>query len=383
VRAVLFGTFNSRHAANILLAEELRASGAEVRVCHEPLWEKTRDKQDSYFALSALLALGFHWVMAACRLALRFRYAAAGAEVIVVGFNGQLDVLLARLLAGGRRIVFVPLVTISETLVEDRKVYPPGSVLARLFQELDRWTLMAADLVVMDTRAHAEYLVAELGVPADKIRVHYLGAEVGFAPEATPTSRPLEWQPGPRLRVLAYSSYLPLHGMEVVAAAAAELRPEEGIAFLIVGAGPERGRLEAQFNSLPHVTLEDWMPQEELVRQLWVSDVSLGIFGTSAKAQMVIPNKVYQAAQAGCPVVSLDTPAIREIFVPGESLITVTASGIALAASLRSLAEDLTVGRRIADAAKAAVSRAAGPGVRAARWRETLGFSAQDEPAPV
>ena len=381
--AVLFGTFNSRHAANILLAQELRGSGVELRVCHEPLWEETRDKQDSYFAPGALLALGLRWILAAIRLAIRFRYAAAGAEVIVVGFNGQLDVLLARLLAGGRQIVFVPLVTVSETLVEDRGVYPAGSILARLFRELDRWTLMAADVVVMDTQAHADYLVGELGVPADKLRVHYLGAESAYAPQATRTSRPLEWQPGPRLKVLAYASYLPLHGMEVVAAAAADLRPEEGIAFLIVGSGPERERVEAQFRSLPHVTLEDWMPQEELVGQLWASDVALGIFGTSAKAHMVIPNKVYQAAQAGCPVVTLDTPAIREVFVPGESLVAIAASGDALAATLRELAEDPGAGRRMAEAAAVHVARAAGPEVRASRWRQTLGLSAREEPTSV
>ncbi len=381
--AVLFGTFNSRHAANILLAEELRASGAELRICHEPLWEETRDKQDSYFAISGLLVLGLRWILAAFRLALRFRYAAAGAEVIVVGFNGQLDVLLARLLAGGRPVVFAPLVTVSETLVEDRGVYAPDSLLARMFQELDRWTLMAADIVVIDTQAHADYLVAELGVPADRIRVHYLGAESAFAPETTPTSRPLEWQPGPRLRVLAYSSYLPLHGMDVVAAAAADLRPEEGIAFLIVGSGPERGRVESQFRGLPHVTLEDWMPQEELVGQLRVSDVTLGIFGTSAKAHMVIPNKIYQAAQAGCPVVTLDTPAIREIFVPGESLMTIASSSDALVATLRRLAEDPAVGRQMARTAAAEVLVSAGPQVRAQRWRQTLSFGSAEAPTPA
>jgi len=366
VTVVLFGTFNSRHASNILLAEELRASGAELRICHEPLWEETRDKQNSYFAISGLLLLGLRWILAAFRLALRFRYAAAGAEVIVVGFNGQLDVLLARLLAGGRQIVFAPLVTVSETLVEDRGVYAPNSLPARMFQELDRWTLMAADIVVIDTQAHADYLVAELGVPADRIRVHYLGAESAFAPEATPTSRPLEWQPGPRLRVLAYASYLPLHGMDVVAAAAAALRPEEGIAFLIVGSGPERE-----------------LPQEELVGQLRVSDVALGIFGSSAKAHMVIPNKIYQAAQTGCPVVTLDTPAIREIFVPGESLMTITSSSEALVATLRDLAEDPAVGRQMARSAAAQVLVSAGPQVRAQRWRQTLGFGSAEAPLPA
>src|SRR5690606_4177527 len=50
VIALLFGTYNSRHAANSLLASDLRAAGFEVRECHEPLWEATRDKDAPYFA---------------------------------------------------------------------------------------------------------------------------------------------------------------------------------------------------------------------------------------------------------------------------------------------------------------------------------------------
>lgn len=377
MRAVLFGTFNARHAANILLAEELRAAGVEVRVCHEPLWEETRDKPDSYFAPLRLLGLGLRWLVLMWRLALRFRYAAAGAEVVVVGFNGQLDVLVARLLAGGRRVVFAPLVTVYETLVEDRQVYPPHAVAARLLRSLDRLSLAAADTVVIDTEAHARWLEEELSVPRERIAVHLLGAERAFRPAGAP-GQPPSLQPGPRLRVFAYASYLPLHGMDVIAEAARLLGPEEGIAFVLVGDGPERARIAPLLAELPHVEEHGWLPQEELVTGLRSSDLVLGIFGRSAKAAMVIPNKVWQAAGAGCAILTADTPAIREVFVPDVSILACRPDAEALAAALRKAADERASLPAIGQAARVAADVHAALPVRAARWRVTLGMNAAD-----
>lgn len=367
--AVFFGTFNAKHAANALLADDLRRAGVEVRSCHEPLWEETRDKHASYFAPGALLGLAGRWVAAMVRLARRFGGIAQGADVVVAGFNGQLDVLLARCLARGRRVVFAPLVTITETLVDDRKQYAAGSFLAGVFAAVDRWSLQVADVVLVDTKAHGEYLASRLGVPQDRIVVQYLGAEAVF--DRSPDAVAPGGRPG--LRVLAYGSYLPLHGYEIVAEAARILSPEEGIQFELIGSGPERARVDAMVGDLPHVTQRDWIPYEDLPARIAEADVVLGIFGSSVKAHMVVPNKVYQAAQVGRPIITADTPAIREVFEPGESIVTVPAEAEALADALRALSTDVDGREAIGAAARGAVVRAAGPSVRASRLAEALG----------
>lgn len=339
-------------------------------MCHEPLWEETRDKHASYFSPAGLIGLGGKWLGAMARLTRRFGPTALGAEWVVAGFNGQLDVLLARRLAGRRRVLFAPLVTVTETLVDDRAQYREASPLARVFKWIDRAGCDAADLVLADTKAHAEYLRRRIGVSDDKILVQYLGAEecFGRAPLDAPAGRPL--------RVLGYGSYLPLHGYDVVAEALRRLEPSDGIEIELIGSGPERARVEERVRDLGHVRLVDWLPYEELPGRIEDADVVLGIFGSSAKAEMVIPNKVYQAAQVGRPILTADTPAIREVFEPGESIITVSSAPEAVADALRALSRDEGLRRRLGAAAHDAVRRVAGPDARAARLREALARSA-------
>jgi glycosyltransferase involved in cell wall biosynthesis len=78
------------------------------------------------------------------------------------------------------------------------------------------------------------------------------------------------------------------------------------------------------------------------------ADICLGIFGTTRKTQMVIPNKVYQAATVGRAVISADTPAAREVFTHGETAWLCPAGNPqALADAIRRLAGDVALRTRL------------------------------------
>ena len=80
-----------------------------------------------------------------------------------------------------------------------------------------------------------------------------------------------------------------------------------------------------------------WVPYEELAEHIRAADVCLGIFGASAKAGNVIPNKVFQIVSCGKPVITRDSPAIRELLAesdPGVYLVP-PADPDALLAALR------------------------------------------------
>ncbi len=347
--ACLFGTYVRSHSANRLLRAALAGAGFTVVECHEPLWEETPAKPAAYFGAASLAALGARYAAVATRLARRWRAVVAEAggapPLVVAGFGGQLDVLLARRVcrpcAG---LVFAPLVSLTETLVLDRRVVAPGGAPARALAALDRATFRAADLVLADTAAHADYLRG-LGAPADKVAVWHLGVEPEFLAPVAPA-------PVPR-RVLFYGSFVPLHGVETIVAAAERLAGRAAIE--LIGHGPERPRLEARAVRAG-VTLRDPVPLAALPGELARAAVVLGVFGEGEKAAMVVPNKVYQAAAAGRPLVTRDGPALREVLHPDEDCVVCPpADPAALAAAVAGLLDDPARAARLGAAARAAV----------------------------
>lgn len=380
MRVVFFGTYDRPHSANRLLRAAFADAGFPVDELHEPLWEETREKGARYFGPVSLARLGLRYATTASRLARRWRAWVAGAEppLVVVGFGGQLDMLLAARICRPRRaLVFAPLVSLTETLVEDRAVFPAGGLRARLVGTLDRATWRRADLILADTAAHADYLV-ELGAACDRIAPSYLGAEPEFW-AATPAA------PEPRL-VLFVGRCVPLHGLGTIVEAAAQLG--DRARFVVIGRGPERAAAEARARTLG-VAIEwrDEIPLASLPGELARAAVVLGIFGAGRKAAMVVPNKVYQAIAAGRPLVTCDGPAIREVLVPDEHcLVCPPGDPSALATAVAALLDDPARAARMGAAARAHLARELGPTRLAATLATTLAAhlgAPSAAPAPV
>jgi GT2 family glycosyltransferase/glycosyltransferase involved in cell wall biosynthesis len=336
MRACFFGTYNRGHSANRIYADAVRAAGFDLVEIHVPLWEKTRDKTSRYFSPVGLLLRGFQWLIAACRLSWRW-LASGGAPVALVGFNGQLDVVLLRLLTLGRgpRIVFAPLVSVTETLVEDRRRYGPRSPMATVLRWIDRLACRAADVVVVDTTAHKEYFVERLGVDPARIAVCHLGVDnrAFRASEAGEVAAPADADG--KVEILWFGQYLPLHGLDAAVDAVGRLATRDDVRFVFIGTGPERERIERLLRTTrADVEFRDWVPYEELGRRIAEADIVLGIFDTGVKARMVIPNKIYEAAAMGRPVVTGDTPAVREVFTDGVDVALAANGGADIAAAI-------------------------------------------------
>jgi glycosyltransferase involved in cell wall biosynthesis len=323
----------------------LRRAGVDVVERHAPVWEGREHK----------FAAG---VTAAARLAAAEVRLLGGTgeefDALIVGYPGHFDLPAAKRAAQRRPVVFNPLVSLADTLVEDRARFTRGSLAARLLTRVDRTAFRAADLVVADTGEHAK-LFRDLG--ARRVDVCLVGAEERlFRPG---------WQMREPFTALFIGKLIPLHGIETVLAAA-RLAPE--IQFRVVGSG----QLEHVLESRPaNVDWVRWVEYRQLPGQLHACGCALGIFGTTAKARRVIPNKVFQALACGAPVITADTPAIHEL---GDSAMMLVPPGDAqaLADAVRLLANDSALRAELSARGLTAYSERASEAILGARWRALI-----------
>lgn len=248
-------------------------------------------------------------------------------------------------------LIFDPLISAYDKQVFEKRKFPAETSKARKLLRWESRRLGMADLVLADTRAHAEFFHRELDVPADRLWVVPVGAEETLfqaGPEA------VERPDGP-LDVLFFGSFIPLQGPRFIVQAA---RCYQGppVTWTLVGDGPLRKECEFLAAGLPNVAFEDWVPYPELPARIHRADILLGIFGTTPKAERVLPNKVYQAAACGKPIVTMASPAYpEELLNQGTSGFSWVPSGDAeaLAAAVAHLAGQpdalVGLGRKVRD----------------------------------
>jgi glycosyltransferase involved in cell wall biosynthesis len=350
VRVLYFGTYERTYPRNAQVIAALRRADVDVVEHHVSVWEGREHKW----------AVGAGAVLRVASAQLRLaRRAPAGTDAVVVGYPGHGDMPLARLVAGRRPLVFNPLVSLADTFVDDRARFAPGSTAARALAAADHVALRLADLVVADTDAHADFLAAATHLPRERVATAYVGAEDAVFGAG--------WRPDEPFSALFVGKLIPLHGLETILAAAA-LVPE--LPIRLVGSG----QLEHLLAGRPeNVGWEPWLPYRELPAAYHAAGCALGIFGTSAKAGRVIPNKAFQALACATPLVTADTPAARELLTDGQdALLVPPGDPEALAAALRRLANEDGLAARLAAAGRATYEERASEPVLGRRWRELI-----------
>jgi glycosyltransferase involved in cell wall biosynthesis len=351
--------------------EGLRAIGVEVVEQHSPVWRGTEAKVAAIAGGTQLILAGLRQAAAWRRLGL----AAAGpADAVLVGATAHADLPLARVVARrlGVPLFFDPLVSATET-ARDRGLLGSDSTRLRALRTAEKWLFRLADRVVVDTFEHGRAFAAELGLPLGRAVVVPAGAPAVYA-----TAPPLRTVPGrPVITVAYFGQYIPLHGVEVVLEAADRLREDGRVRFRLAGIGQalapalrtaERLRLEnVEFDAR-------WMPAGELVEtHVAPADICLGIFGDVPKARHVVPFKLYAGLAAGRPVISGDTPALRELLATGREVVAVrTGSGAALAAAIGRFVEEPGLRLQVGEAGNAAYHRAFAPARLAERLRSAI-----------
>jgi glycosyltransferase involved in cell wall biosynthesis len=262
----------------------------------------------------------------------------------MVLYPGWFDMLVVGVLARLRRmpVLFDPFISLYDTVVADRKLASPGSIIGRVSKLVDQISLRLAHRLLADTPAHADYYAQLAGIPRDRIGVVWLGAQDDVfhpVPGVVPVSK----------RVLFHGTFIALQGIPTILGAAKLLEPD-GVPVRIVGAGQEQATVDALMAKLrpANVELVGRLSLEEIPKEIAAATLCLGIFGMTDKAHRVVPNKLFECLAVGRPVVTGDTPAIRSAFSDAEVGLAAPGDPEALAAEIRRLLADDETREKIA-----------------------------------
>lgn len=261
---------------------------------------------------------------------------------MIIGFAGQLAVPFAKIITR-KPIIFSGQVSLYDANVLDRQVIKAGSLKSLYYWLLDWLAVRLADRVIMATRSNIDHFSKKLGVKKEKYRLIFNGAEDDIF-------RPLENAKMKKYFLVSFhGTFIPLHGVEFIIKAAKILESEE-IKFLIIGRGQEKKNILniSQQLGLKNIEFIDFMPKNELVFKLAGSDVCLGTFGGNARAQREIAHKIYECLAIRKPLITADTPAIRELFNDEELLLVKPANPESLAEGILKLKNDPVLRKRLA-----------------------------------
>lgn len=331
-----FGSYDKRTQPRVgVLIEGLCAHGDAVTEVNVP-FGLSAIQREAILRQAWRLPI-FFALLARCWFKLIIRgvsaFRATRPEVVLVGYLGHFDVLLARGLFGRRATIVLDHFVFAEDTSTDRGVTTTWKT--RLLRLLDHLAVRSADVVLLDTEEHLElmpprYLDRAVVVPVGATdRWFQAGGE-----------RPVASNDEQRaIRIIFFGLFTPLQGAPIIGEALRLLKDDHDFEFLIVGRGQDLDEARLAWAENPHVQWTEWIEADELPRVVAQHDVCLGIFSTNPKAQRVTPTKVFQGAAAGCAIVTSDTPPQRTMLRDAATFVP-TGDASAIAESLRTLAAD-------------------------------------------
>jgi len=352
MRICYFGTYESKYPRNRIIIEALKQNGAEIIECHVPLWELTEHKTGKYLYFTNLALIFLRMVSAYIRL-INMYLRLKRIDIIIVGYIGQIDVFIAKLLIlfSRTRLVFNPNISLYYSMVEDRKLIRKNSITAWGLYNLEKCAFRLCDLVILDTQAGIDDFKRDFGLEEKRLLKIYVGADDSVFTGINTNKRDLT---GEEFTVLFFGKFIPLHGIEYILHAAKQIS-NEAVRFIILGDGQLYQAMASlkQELGLKKVAMPGWVQSEEIPSYLAAADICLGIFGITRKAQRVIPNKVYQAVAMGVPVITGNTAAAREVFRNMEDVVLCDTGDYAgLARSILMLKNNAALRKSIAERGK-------------------------------
>lgn len=346
LRVCYFGTYRANYTRNQILLAGLRAQpDVEVYECHATLWHSIEDRVDQ--ASGGWRSPRF-WgrVIKAYWQLFRTHNRIPEYDVMLIGYPGQFDAYLGRLLSWWRRKPMVLDILMSLHLVaEERGLTKKSPFTGKLIFWLEKGGLKLPDLLISENGAYEAYYCQKYNLSPERFRRVPHGAD-----DRVYHPRPIQ-PPSDHFWVTYHGTYLPSHGMETIIEAAQLLQDHPDIQFHFYGDGPERERIEqiACQNGLTNVIFYGFVSRDELLDGLAQAHVCLGVFGMTKQSHYTIQNKVWEGLAMRRPVISGDSAIVQEVLDHKEHIYLVERNnGRSLVDGIMALQYDAELRQRIA-----------------------------------
>ncbi len=203
-------------------------------------------------------------------------------------------------------VVSDPLTSSYQKQVYERKKFPRESMRAQRLLKWESGLFNAADLIVLENSAYADFVHEEMGVPRNKLGVLYNGAYTQFF-----TPQPPPADVGPPFVVGFVGSFQPSMGTDVIVKAA-RLCQDLPVKWVLIGEGDDKPEAQELAQGLNNVEFTGWVEYETLPARMGQMHILLGIFGTTRKTDFVIPNKIFEAMAVARPLITQKATAYAD-----------------------------------------------------------------------
>lgn len=204
-----------------------------------------------------------------------------------------------------------PLTSAYQKQIFERKKFAPGSWRARRRLKWESGLFKAADMVVLENSAYADFIHKEMGIAKHRLGILYNGAYTKFF---TPMPPP---KPAAPFLIGFVGSFQPSMGTDVIIKAA-RLCQDLSAKWILIGEGDDKPEAIRLAKGLSNVEFAGWVKYETLPARMGEMHILLGIFGTTLKTDFVIPNKIFEAMASAKPLITQSASAYNDNVGPSN-----------------------------------------------------------------
>ena len=273
-------------------------------------------------------------------------------DILVVGYPGQFDIFIARLLNIFRRKQVCWDVLMSIYLVScERQLDQKSNVTVKLLKWIEKTACRTADLMILESQEYVDWFINTHNADPKKFRLVSLGA---LPPVSPVTIEQSVKKQSNKINVLYWGGFLRSHGIDCMVKAASLLQDEQNIHFDFVGSGPERKNILELANKmgLHNASFPGFLSSEELSKKIIDADICLGVFGSTQQSYMTIQNKIYECLSMGKPLISGKSPLVSRTFKQGQEIYMCGRNPEQLAEAIKLLSSSTSLRKNISNGGK-------------------------------